>query len=404
MNLDKVRQSFPGLEDKVFLDAAAVSLTPLQARAGIEEFLDLAVSGDAGDASRLHHAMDSMREEALEEAGELLNTQIENVALIESTTHGLNIAANALPLSRGDNVLIANTEYLQVAIPWAKKRESIGLELKPVHSHGNGVLTPDDFAAGIDSRTKAVCVSSVQWCSGFRMDVNQLGEICRRRGIWLVVDAIQEMGALEIDLGSQYADFVISGGHKWLNAPFGCGVMFVSDRVLAELEPSSYGYLALEPPEGGWGVYFQTPDISPYRDYTFPRSARKFEIAGTSNYPGAVGLGKSLKLVNEVGIRNAEHHIRGLTDLLRDELEKAGAQLVSHPDTAYRSGITVFRRYTDPADDLALLNKLLKDRIMISIRYTSNVGGLRVSSHYYNTEDDIIQLCDAVRRHSSKCR
>ncbi|UCG87547.1 MAG: aminotransferase class V-fold PLP-dependent enzyme [Gemmatimonadota bacterium] len=401
MNLDDVRQSFPGLADKVFLDAAAVSLTPVEARAGIEEFLDLAVSGDAGDASRLHLAMDNMRYEALEEAAKLLNTRTENVALIESTTHGLNIAANALPLRRGENVLIADTEYLQVAIPWAKKRESIGLELKPVHSHGEGVLTPDDFAAAIDSKTKAVCVSSVQWCSGFRMAIRQLGEICRGQEIWLVVDAVQEMGAMEIDLASQYADFVIAGGHKWLNAPFGCGVMFVSDRVLAELEPVSHGYMALEPPEGGWGVYFQTPDITPYRDYVFPLTAKKFEIAGTSNYPGTVGLGKSLKLVNEIGIRNVEQHIRRLTDLLHEELEQAGARLISHRDPAYRSGITVFRRHTDPANDLTLLNRILGDRIVISIRYTSNIGGLRVSSHYYNTDDDIKQLCDAVRRHSS---
>ncbi len=263
------------------------------------------------------------------------------------------------------------------------------------------MLTPGDFEAVIDSKTKAVCVSSVQWCSGFRMDIRTLGEICRAKGIWLVVDAIQEMGAMEIDLASQHADFVIAGGHKWLNAPFGCGVMFVADRVLAELEPVSHGYIALETPEGGWGTYFQTPDITPFRDYEFPRTAKKFEIAGTSNYPGAVGLGKSLKLVNSVGIRNAERHIRRLTDLLHDRLEQVGARVVSQRDPVHRSGITVFRRYPDPVDDLALLNRILGEKIMISIRYTANVGGLRVSSHYYNTEDDILQLCNAVRRHGA---
>jgi len=128
--------------------------------------------------------------------------------------------------------------------------------------------------------------------------------------------------------------------------------------------------------------------------------AKTFEIAGTSNYPGAVGLGKSLKLLNAVGIQHAERHIRGLTDLLHDELEKVGARLVSSRDPAHRSGITSFRRYDDPAGDLALLNKILDDRIMISIRYTSHVGGLRVSTHYFNNQDDILQLADAVRRHA----
>src|SRR5436853_6705406 len=85
----------------------------------------------------------------------------------------------------------------------------------------------------------------------------------------------------------QYADFLIAGGHKWLNSPFGCSINFLSDRVLAELAPNSYGYLALSEPTGGWGEYFRTPEITPFREYTFPRVAKTFEIAGTSNYPGA---------------------------------------------------------------------------------------------------------------------
>jgi selenocysteine lyase/cysteine desulfurase len=397
MKIDEIRKSFPGLKDKVFLDAAAVSLTPVEARAGIEEFLELAVGGDARDASRLHLAMDAMREATLEQAANLLNTRVRNVALIESTSHGLNIAANAIPLERGDNVLIADTEYLQVAIPWSKKQESVGLEIKPVHSHDEGVLTPDDFSAAMNAYTKVVCVSSVQWCSGYRLDMKALAEICRANDVWLVVDAIQEMGVMEIDLASQYADFVIAGGHKWLNAPFGCGVMFISDHVLAGLEPASHGYLALEPPDGGWEEYFRTPDITPYRDYDFPRAAKKFEIAGTSNYPGAVGLGGSLKLVNTIGIRNAESHVRRLTELLHEELDRLGARLVSQREPENRSGITVFRCYEDRAKDLELLDRILDDRILISIRYTSGVGGLRVSTHYFNAEDDIVQLIDAIR-------
>jgi selenocysteine lyase/cysteine desulfurase len=400
MTPEEARGSFPGLSEKVFLDSAAISLTPIQAREAIKAFLDLAVSGDAEDASQLHIAMDDMRQEPLEEAAKLLNTRPANVALVESTSHGLNIVANALPLSRGDNVLIADTEYLQVAIPWATKRESIGLEIKPVQSHDEGVLTPEDFEGAIDPRTKVVCVSSVQWCSGYRMDVRRLGEICRARDIWLVVDAVQEMGAMEIDLATQYADFVIAGGHKWLNAPFGCGIMFIGDRALAELEPASHGYLALEPPAGGWGEYFQTPDITPFREYSFPRTAKRFEIAGTSNYPGAVGLGESLKLVNAVGIRNVESHIRKLTDLLHVELDRVGARLVSKRSPENRSGITTFRYHEEPAEDLALLNKIVADRVLISIRYTSNIGGMRVSTHYFNTEEDILQLADAVRRHT----
>ena len=395
----EARLLFPGLTGKVFLDAAALSLTPSPAADAVRSFLDLAVAGDAEDASQLHIAMDRLREEPTAQAARLLSAPARNLALVESTTHGLNIAASALPLGRGDKVLVADTEFLQVAIPWAALHESAGVEIKPVACNDGGALGVEAFEAAMDGRTRAVCVSSVQWCSGYRVDIAGLAELCRERDVWLVVDAIQEMGALEMDLSKPYGDFVMAGGHKWLNAPFGCGVMFVGDRALDELQPAAFGYLALEPPSAGWGEYFRTPDISPYREYRFPRQAKRFEIAGTSNYPGAAGLGASLALVNEVGITDVERHIHGLTELLHDELEELGARLVTKRDPATRSGITVFRLHEDPADDLAVLSRLLAERILISIRYTSGVGGMRVSTHYYNDEDDVQSLCEALRRH-----
>jgi len=400
MTLEEARAQFPGLKDKVYLDAAAVSLTPRAAADGINEFLELALSGDAEDASMLHIAMDNIRDLAIDEASKMMHADTGNIALVESTTHGLNIAANALPLQKGDNVLIADTEYLQVAIPWSMKQKSTGISIRPVHNRDNGLLLPEDFEREMDANTKAVCVSSVQWCSGCRLDMRGLAEICRAKGAWLVVDGVQELGAMAVDLSTQYADFYIAGGHKWLNAPFGCGVMFISDRALDALEPDSYGYMALEPDPRGWGEYFRTPGITPFREYNFPKTAKTFEIAGTSNYPGAAGLGRSLALFNEIGTGVIERHIRKLTGLLHDELHKLGASVVTKPDPELRSGITIFNYYDAHGENLALLEKILEERIFISMRYTSHVGGIRVSTHLFNTEEDIMKLIASVRRHT----
>lgn len=392
------RACFPGLVDKVYLDAAAVSLLPRQAHDAVRAFLDLAMLCESENASEHHVAMDAAGAATVGEAAALLRTTTDHIALVESTSHGLNIAANAIPLSAGDNVLIADTEYLQVAIPWAMKGERFGVEVRAVRSHGEGVLTVDDFARVIDRRTRVICVSSVQWCTGYRVDVRGLSDLCRAHGLWLVVDAIQEMGAQTIDLAESWADFVVAGGHKWLNAPLGCGILYVGDRAMRELDPVSWGYLALEEPEGGWPVYFETPDITPYREYRFPPTAKRFENAGTFNYPGAIGLGASLRLVNAVGIDRAEAHIRRLGDLLRDELDKAGAHIVSSREPAARSAITTFSYYRDQARDRALLAALLGERVFLAMRYTSGVGGIRVSTHYFNNEEDVLRMVAALRR------
>lgn len=150
-----------------------------------------------------------MRLEALDEAAKLLQVNVNNLALIESTTFGLNTAANALNLKHGDNVLIADSEFLQVSIPWIKTTK-IGIEIKPVYTQ-DGKLTINEFEKRIDKNTKAICVSSVQWCTGYRIDLEALGKLCQQNNIWLIVDGIHELGAMEVNLQKHYVDFYIAG-------------------------------------------------------------------------------------------------------------------------------------------------------------------------------------------------
>ncbi len=391
------RETFPGLRDRTFLDAACVSLIAQPVHDEVRKFLDLCLSPDATDASQHHIAMDEARPRTVAEAARLINADPARVALVESTSHGLNIVANALPMRAGDKVLIADTEFLQVAIPWQVRAKRDGIEIVPVPTHDEGVVTPDDFVRAMDSRTKVVCVSSVQWNTGWRIDVGALGEVCRARGLYLIVDAIQELGVCPIDVAATPVDALVSGGHKWLNAPFGCGLLYLGPRIVDELEPSGYGYLAVTEPAGGWDEYFRTPSISPYAERTFVRGAKRFEIGGTSNYPGAIGLGASIRQINQIGPRAVLAHVLRLTDRLHDGLPRAGARVISRREPVpARSGITTFT-CGDPARDRAVVDRLLARRIFVSIRYTSGVGGIRVSTHFFNNEDDVDRLVENVR-------
>lgn len=394
-NHESIRAQFPGTRDKTFLDAACVSIAPVIATEAIAKFLKDAMLCPEASATAQHIAMDAARETARLEAANLINASTDEIAIVESTTAGLNTIAAAMPFEDGDNVVMCDLEFPQVAIPFDNLRRMKRVELRPVH-HRNGIVTAEDFARVCDARTRAIVVSSVQWSNGLKLDLAGLSDLAARRNAWLIVDAIQQLGASRIDVAGPGVDVIACGGHKWLNAPFGCGFLYVNKKRLGEIEPAMRGYLTLEDPEGGWGRYFATPAITPFREYRYVADARKFETGGTSNYPGAIGLGASLKLINTLGAAAIEAHIRELSRELIEGLKRLGARIITPDADAMRAGIVTFRMFDEPERDAHLAEFLLRNRVYISTRYTSGVGGTRASVHFFNNRDDIAALLAAV--------
>jgi len=394
-----VREEFPALAEKTFLDAACVSLAPRRATQAIEQFLDNALRCPERSATLHHIAMDDLRGVARREVARLIHAREDEIALVESTSHGLALAADAIPLERGDRVLIADLEFMQVAVPWCQKKTA-GIEIDMVPNRAGRILV-EDIAARLTPRTRVVAASSVQWSNGFRLDLNALSTLCRDRGVWLVVDAIQQLGVVPIDVAATPVDFLACGGHKWLNAPFGMGFLYVRKERFTELRRPLAGYLSLATPAGGWGNYFQTPSISPLRDYEFVEEARALEIGGTSNYPGAAGLAASLAMIAEMGASRIAERVFQLTDYLIAGLDGLGVSVVTPRERESRSGIVTFS-VGAAAENVALMEKLLARKILVSVRYTSGVGGLRVACHFFNSTDDIDRLLEGVAASSKR--
>ncbi|MFQ5737470.1 MAG: aminotransferase class V-fold PLP-dependent enzyme [Acidobacteriota bacterium] len=394
ISIENVGGQFPALERKVFLDAACVSLAPRRAVTAVSDFLQEVMLCPSRSATLHHLALDSSMEAARLEAARLIAALPDEVALVESTTHGLSIVARALPMESGDNILISDLEFIQVPLPWRQPGDGIRPEIRLV-GHRNGELLPSDFEKRMDARTRAVVVSSVQWCNGFRIDLDGLAQLCRGRGVLLVVDAVQQLGAFPLDTRQTPVDIVSCGGHKWLNSPFGTGLLFIRRSLRDRLKSPLSGYLALDPPSGGWSAHFQNPSASPLTPISFTEGARLFENGGTGNYPGAVGLAASLHLINELGTAEIESRIRNLTDHLIRGLKDLSVSMVTPLDPQCRSGIVTFG-LEERARELALQEYLLDRNILISLRYTSNVGGLRVSCHFFNDTRHIDLLLNAV--------
>lgn len=394
MDLHSARAQFPGLTDKVFLDAACCSLAPRVAVEAIEKFLGLAMTCPLNSSTHHHMFMDEMRAKARPAAARLINAHEDEIALVESTTHGLSLAANAIPLKPGDRVLISDLEFMEVAVPWLQKKKD-GIEIDVVPNRVREVRA-EDFAERIDPHTRVIALSSVQWTNGYRADLTAFSKLCRDRGIWLVVDAIQQLGAIPIDVQKTPVDILACGGHKWLNAPFGCGFLYINRDALPRLTPPLAGYLDVQDPPGGWGHYFQTPTITPVCDYNFVTTARRFETGGTGNYPGAAGLAASLELIHDVGQAEIENHILSLTDQLLAGLERLPVQIVTPRSRGNRSAIVTFS-VGSAEQNVGLMKRLQEEKILVSVRYTSRVGGVRVSCHFYNSEEDIKKLLVGVR-------
>ncbi|HLH08198.1 MAG TPA: aminotransferase class V-fold PLP-dependent enzyme [Terriglobales bacterium] len=389
-----IRREFPAVFEKTYLNAGALSIAPQRAIAAMRRMTEIAGGQVEAGSGQIWGEFDTMLRTARQNAAWLINAEESEIALVESTTRGMSIAADTIPLSQGDRVLFCDMEYPAVALPWIQKQQTTGIEIDVVPNR-RGEVHVEDFAGRITPRTKVVAVSSVQWTSGFRCDLAAFSRLCRDRGIFLVVDAVQQLGAIPLDVKATPADFIACGGHKWLNTPFGMGFLYVSREIMPRLKPCTAGLMGTVPPEGGWGPYLESPNARAVRQYSFIDEARRFEVGGTTNFGGAGALGASLSLLRELGKENIADHIRRLTDQLTTRFQDAGLDVITGTNPERRAGIVTFD-LGSPERNRELAAALERERIIASVRYSAGVGGVRISCHFYNSSADVDHLLEST--------
>ena len=341
---------------------------------------------------------------AREAAARLVGARAENIALVPSTSLALNIAADAIPLAAGDNVVTTDLEFMSVVAPWFEKCRAASAELR-VSRHAGGRIDPQRVVDLIDGATRAVTLSSVQWTNGFRLDLAAIGAECRKRSIPLIVDAIQQIGVVPFDVARDAVDFVACGGHKWLCSPSALGFAYVGDQFATQFRPSLSYAPTSQPPEASWQASWADPAYDPVRTYPLRPTAARFEHGVHHGALGAAGLAASINLLLDVGMEMIGRRVIALANRAAAGISDLGYEIVTPLDDHCRSGITVFRTADTPRGDLAVCEELKAAGIDVSVRYTSGVGGVRVSTHAYNNDDDIDQLIDVLARLRRKeCR
>ncbi|MCD6351682.1 MAG: aminotransferase class V-fold PLP-dependent enzyme, partial [Armatimonadetes bacterium] len=316
------RHEFPVRDKYVFLNHAGVAPLPARTARALQDLAQDMAEGGGAYSDRWARVLPLVRQRA----ANLLGCQPSDVALVKNTTHGLLLVAQSIPWCEGDNIVAPGHEFPANIYPWMGLRDR-GVSLRLVGDDPAQPVTADDLVAACDSGTRAIAVSWVQFANGYRIDLERLSEHCRRRGIYLIVDAIQGLGAVPWAGEASLADFIAADGHKWLLSVEGCGLLYVNPGILDDLVPAGVGWQSMEEPDR-------------YLDYTWrpQASATRFE-EGSHNLLGATALAESLGLLLEVGIAEAWQAIGQLTAQLDEGMKTLGARPRGSGRAEERSGI-----------------------------------------------------------------
>ena len=375
MKPDKLRAQFPILERGVFCNHAAIAPWPACAAA--------AVQGFAAENTRMgpvQYAQWIKRENKLrEQLAQLTGApSAQDIALLKNTTEGISTVAWGLDWAPGDNVVLPADEFSSNRLPWLAQAER-GVEIREVDIR-SAVHAETSLLEAVDERTRIVAVSAVQWSDGFRLDLQSLGTGCKARGVLFFVDAIQQLGALRIDVDACHISFLAADAHKWLLGPEGMAVFYSHKdaRPLVQLR------------QLGWHMFDQ-PFSFGRTDWTPANSARRFE-AGSPNTLGQVALQASVELLLATGMEEVERRVLANTAALIDGLVQIpGLSVVSRSELQRRSGIVSFKSASIAA--AAVHAALSRAGIICVVRDQA----VRLSPHFYQGEEEISRILAAVR-------
>ena len=385
----------------VYLDSAATSLVHPRVLEAGRRFID-ALADRSRSPKEVFAEQKNSLAVARADVARFLRCSPKEIALMQSTSHSLGTLSQSLPLRRGDNVLVCDLEYQASVVCWQSAAERIGFEVREVKTAG-GRITAEDFARAMDERTKVILLAAVQEINGFRADVKAIGELARRRGCIFIVDGIQEAGALAVNVKELDMDIYCAGGKKWLGNPFGLGFLYIREELLNTLRPPYYSYYDIEVPETfhDYISYLEDPRRHPFDHYTLTGDASAFEAGGYGNFLGAAALSEAIRVLSDIGIENIEAHNLSLNRRLYDGLSAMGLNMQSPGEKENMSSIVVFNFFglRDGSVDTEreLLRYLHSRGILVSLRCSTGIGGIRVSVHYYTSEEEVDIFLDAVR-------
>ncbi|WP_159587778.1 aminotransferase class V-fold PLP-dependent enzyme [Chelativorans xinjiangense] len=400
---EDARRRFPRAANGTYLDVAANGLLSVDSVTAIERHLDTLRDGRL-DKRECFERVESCRGKI----ARLIKAEPDEVAFTKNVSDGLNIIAAAMDWRAGDNIVLCmSLEHLNNVFPWLNLERRRGIEVRAVADR-SGAIDIDAMIGAIDERTRLVTLSPVTFAPGLAVDVTPLGKVCRGRGIFLLADGAQWVGASGIDVGRMQVDGLAASTQKGLLGLYGLGFLYCRREWAEKLNPVALARFSVDlgsgTHEASMGNHYGAHAHG--RDYVHMPGARRFDI-GNYNYPAIFALEPSLDLLLEIGTGEIENHTRNLAVQLTDGVRRlglpvcadgaiAGASRPSHIVTVGRFSRTMRDNEADP--ELAGLYRFLRSR---NVGLTIRRGMLRFSMHLYNNSDDIERVLGLIKSYGN---
>ncbi len=371
LDWEALRSQFPLLGDWTYLNTATFGPVPRCAWEAAERYARR--RDEQACLDFLDWFDDADRVRAL--AAKLLATSVSDIAFVPNTATALGWLVQGIDWKPGDRVVALEEEFPNNTY-FGHALARRGAEFLEVPAP-DGAFSLDRFCSAINPRTRLVLMSTVNYSTGLRPPLAEIGSFLRERGVLFYVDATQSLGALRLDAAAIRADMIAAHGYKWLLCPCGIGLAYIRPEVREWLEPSIYSWRSHKDWRRVDSLHHGPPDL--------PAEAQKYE-GGIQNFAGIYAMGAVLELMLSIGLEQIEQRVQHLAEAARRALRQAGAELLSDRFPHYNAPI-VAGRFAG-GDVSRLSARLREQRVVVSARH----GYLRVSPHFFNNEKDLERL------------
>jgi len=362
------RGQFPVTERLIYMNHAAVAPLPRPAAEAMQAF-----SQDALEYGALHYDQWLDTYEKLRvAAARLIGAERGEIALVKNTSEGIAMIAAGIHWQPGDRVVAFREEFPANYYPWLRVEEH------RVYVDWLSVTDPLDTIDRAAQGAKLLAISFVQYLSGFRADIEAIGQICHRHGCFFFVDAIQGVGAFPLNVRAAHIDALAADGHKWMLGPEGCAILYVRKDRQDSIFPVEFGWTNV----AGYNDYSS-------RDMTLRSDAGRYEC-GTLNTIGCYGLRASLEFLLEVGVERIAPAVTALADQLAESAARKGYQILGERTKDNAAGIVSMQK--SGVDSRQLVHHLRERGIVAAPRQ----GWVRFSPHFYISPEEIERVVEAL--------